>query len=157
MRPSICGGRLIWIADIAQTMQTQTIDYAQIADHARALGCVRILGISFWLAKNVLQAELPDAAQELMAADSRVPALAAEFAARVARGPTYDFESTKYFRQILKLRERRLDRWRYGWRLVWTPSSADVAAVHLPESLFPLLRVVRIGRLARKLLLTAES
>jgi len=149
--------RLIWIADIAQTMRMQTIDYAQVAVRARALGILRMLGISFWLAKNLLQAELPDAAQELMAADSRVPSLGSGFAERVARGATYDFESTKYFRQILNLRERRRDRWRYGWRLVWTPSSADVAAVRLPEMLFPLYGFVRISRLARKLLLRADG
>lgn len=149
--------RLIWIADIAQTMRTQSIDYGQVADRGRALGIGRILGISYWLAKHVLQAEPPDAAQHLMGADSRVPVLGAEFAERIAHGATYDFESTKYFRQILSLRERRRDRWRYVWRLVWTPSSADVAAVRLPEALFPLLRIVRIGRLARKLVLRADG
>jgi hypothetical protein len=50
----------------------------------------------------------------------------------------------------MKLRERRGDRWRYLWRLVWTPSAGDIAAVRLPEALFPLYRIVRIGRLMRK-------
>jgi hypothetical protein len=79
-----------------------------------------------------------------------VPALGAEFAERLARGATYDFESTEYFRLILKLRERRVDRFRYLWRLATTPGVGDVAAVRLPEALFPLYRVVRIGRLMRK-------
>jgi hypothetical protein len=51
----------------------------------------------------------------------------------------------------MKLRERRVDRWRYLWRLVWTPSSGDIAAVRLPEALFPVYRIVRMGRLIRKL------
>ncbi len=147
--------RLIWLADIAETLQSQsrsqTIDYSLVFSRARALGIVRILGVSFWLAKNVLRAELPKPAEELLAADPRVPALGSEFAGRMARGATYDFESTEYFRLILKLRERRGDRWRYLWRLVWTPGAGDVAAVRLPEALFPLYRIVRIGRLMRKL------
>ena len=147
--------RLIWLADIAETLQSQsrsqTIDYSLVFSRARALGIVRILGVSFWLAKNVLRAELPKPAEELLAADPRVPALGSEFAERLARGATYDFESTEYFRLILKLRERRGDRWRYLWRLVWTPGAGDVAAVRLPEALFPLYRIVRIGRLMRKL------
>ena len=49
----------------------------------------------------------------MIAADPQVPVLGGEFAERLARGAVYDFESTEYFRLILKLRERRGDRWRY--------------------------------------------
>ena len=148
--------RLIWLSDIAETLRSQseaqTIDYSLAFGRARALGIVRILGVSFWLVKNVLRVKLPQAAEGMIAADPRVPALGAEFAARLVRGVSYDFESTEYFRLILKLRERRGDRWRYLWRLVWTPGVGDVAAVQLPEALFPLYRIVRIGRLMRRLI-----
>ncbi len=146
--------RLIWLSDIAETLRsysgTHTIDYSLVFSRARALGIARILGVSFWLVKNVLRAEIPQPAEEIIAADSRVPALGVEFAARLARGASYDFESTEYFRLILKLRERRGDRLRYLWRLVWTPGAGEIAAVRLPEALFPLYRIVRIGRLMRK-------
>jgi hypothetical protein len=149
--------RLIWLSDIAETLRTQTVDYSLVFSRARELGVGRILGVSFWLVKNVLHAALPTPAEEIVASDPRVPVLGREFAGRLARGATYDFESTEYFRLILKLRERRRDRWRYLWRLVWTPSVGDVAAVRLPEALFPLYRVVRMGRLMRKLLAKSES
>ncbi len=144
--------RLIWLADIAETVRTQTIDYALVRSRARALGMVRILGVSFWLVKNVLWAELPQAAEETMAADPQAPLVGGEIAGRLARGTPYDFESTEYFRLILKLRERRGDRCRYLWRLVWTPGTGEVAVVRLPEGLFPLYRIVRMARLARKLI-----
>src|SRR6267378_3095037 len=149
--------RLIWLSDIAETLRsysgTQTIDYSLVLSRAQSLGIARILGISFWLVKNVLRAEIPKPAEEIIAiaADPRVPVLGSEFAARLARGATYNFESTEYFRLILKLRERRADRLRYLWRLVWTPGAGEIAAVRLPEALFPLYRIVRIGRLMRKL------
>jgi hypothetical protein len=147
--------RLIWLADIAETLRsysgTQTIDYTLVFSRARALGIVRILGVSFWLVKNLLRAEIPKPAEEMIVADPRVPALGRKFAQRLARGATYNFESTEYFRLILKLRERRGDRLRYVWRLVWTPGAGEIAAVRLPEALFPLYRIVRIGRLMRKL------
>ncbi len=143
--------RLIWLSDIAETLRTQNIDYSLLFSRARALGIGRILGISFWLVKNVLHSELPKPIEAIISADPQVPVLGGEFATRLARGAAYDFESTEYFRLILKLRERRGDRWRYLWRLVWTPSVGDVAAVHLPEALFPLYRIVRMGRLMRKL------
>ncbi|MGB6386453.1 MAG: nucleotidyltransferase family protein [Terriglobales bacterium] len=143
--------RLIWLADIAETLRTQTIDYSVVFSQARALGLARILGVSFWLVKNVLRTGIPKPAEEMIAADPRVPVLGREFAERLARGASYDFESTEYFRLIMKLRERRRDRWRYFWRLIWTPGTGDIAAMRLPEVLFPLYRILRIGRLLRRL------
>jgi hypothetical protein len=122
-----------------------------VFSRAHTLGVVRILGVSFWLVKNVLRSDLPSPAEEMIAADPAVPVLGREFAERLERGAVYDFESTEYFRLILQLRERRGDRWRYLWRLVWTPGEGDIAAVRLPEALFPLYRIVRMGRLMRKL------
>jgi hypothetical protein len=143
--------RLIWISDIAETLRTQTIDYSLVFSQARTLGIARILGVSFWLVKNMLRTGIPEAAEEMIAADPRVPVLGSEFAERLARGAAYDFVSIEYFRLILKLRERRGDRLRYLWRLFWTPGVGDIAAVRLPEALFPLYRIVRVGRLMRKL------
>jgi Uncharacterised nucleotidyltransferase len=149
--------RLIWLADIAETLRTQVIDFSMVSARARELGVVRMLGVSFSLVRNVLRTALPEAAEEMITADPQVPILGAEFAERLMRGAAYDFESTEYFRLILKLRERRSDRWRYLWRLVWTPGEGDIAVVRLPETLFPLYRIVRIGRLTRKLLLRADG
>jgi hypothetical protein len=142
--------RLIWLSDIAETLRTQDIDYPPLFSRARALGVARILGVSFWLAKDLLLADIPQAAKDMIAADSQVPMLGRQFAARLASGTPYDFESTEYFRLIMRLRERRGDRWRYLWRLVWTPGEGDLTAVEVPEALFPLYRIVRIGRLMRK-------
>ena len=143
--------RLIWISDIAQTLRSSFIDWPLVVSRARDAGIVRILGVSFWLVKNVLHSELPEEAENMIAADSDASVLGREFAERLALGAAYDFESTEYFRLILKLRERSADRRRYLWRLLSTPSVGDLAAVHLPEALFPLYRVVRPLRLLRKL------
>jgi hypothetical protein len=133
-------------------LRSQTIDYSQMFSRARDLGVVRTVGVSFWLAKNLLQTTLPQPTEAIMEADSRIPALGSRFAERLSRGASYDFESTEYFRLIFKLRERRTDRRRYLWRLLWTPGAGDLAVARLPEQLFPLYRIVRMGRLMRKLL-----
>ena len=143
--------RLIWLVDIAETLRSQTPDYAAVLARARQHGIVRILGVSFWLVKNLLDAGLPAPAEEIITADPLVPVLGKEFAARLARNAIYDFESTEYFRLILKLREQRADRWRYAARLLSTPGDGDLAMIRLPEGLFPLYRIVRIARLLRKL------
>jgi hypothetical protein len=144
--------RLIWLCDIAETMRTQAIDYPVVFARASELGVARMLGVSLWLVKHVLGSKIPPEADELIASDSEIAILGSEFAARLARGASYDFESTQYFRLILKLRERRSDRWRYLWRLVWIPGVGDLAAVQLPEVFFPFYRIVRIGRLLRRLM-----
>jgi Uncharacterised nucleotidyltransferase len=143
--------RLIWVADIAESLRLPDLDPARVVERARALGITRILCVSLWLAQNLLDAALPSAAQRAIDDDQKVQQLGKECAARLARGATYDFESTEYFTQITALRERRRDRMRYLWRLVWTLGLGDVEAVALPEFMFPLYRAVRIGRLLQKL------
>ena len=143
--------RLIWICDIAETIRTQVVDWGVVCARARTLGIVRMLGVSFWLVRTLFGVPIPAPAQEIVDGDPRVRTLGEQFAARLARSATYDFESTEYFRWILKVRERRRDRGRYLWRLTWTPGEGDIAAVRLPEALFPLYRAVRVVRLMRKL------
>lgn len=143
--------RLIWVSDIAETLRTQPIDYRLLFERARALGILRILAVSFWLARKLVGCQLPVAAEELVAGDRGVPGIGGQFAARLARAASYDFESTEYFRLFLRLREQPSDRWRYLWRLISTPGVGDLRAVRLPEALFPIYRAVRLVRLARKL------
>ena len=144
--------RLIWVADIAETMRTHSIDYELVVSRAQALGIKRALGVSLWLARHVLEAKLSPPAEDITASDSQIQVLGREFAECLQRSATYDFDTSAYFRKIMRLRERRLDRWRYLWRLLWTPSEGDLAAVHFSEALFPLYRLVRLWRLARKIL-----
>ena len=143
--------RLIWVADIAEGLRMPGIDVAKVISRARALGSARILGVSLWLAEHLLDAPIPPTARQLVD-DRESQSLAEDYAARLASSATYDFESVEYFRQILKLRERSSDRGRYLWRLVWTPGPGEIAAIRLPEIMFPLYRGVRIGRLLRKLI-----
>jgi Uncharacterised nucleotidyltransferase len=143
--------RLIWLADITELLRTQNIDFAVVSRRAESLGISRMLGVSFGLAKKLLRASLPSAAEAMIVSDPQVEVLGSKFAARLARGAEYELESAEYFRLIFQLRERRYDRWRYVWRLVWTPGPGDIAAVELPEGLFPLYRIVRLGRLIGKI------
>ena len=143
--------RLIWVADISATLRSQQIDWAAVAQRARTMGTTRIVAVSLRLAEQLLHAQLPDAARQLITRDPGELLLANEFIARLTRSATYDFESADYFLKIRRLRERPADRWRYLWRLLWTPGPGELAVIELPEPLFPLYRVVRLGRLLRKL------
>jgi hypothetical protein len=143
--------RLIWVADISATLRSVEIDFDAVAHRARAMGITRIVAVSLRLAEQLLHAQLPDAARQLITRHPEELILTNEFVARLTRSATYDFESADYFLKIRRLRERPSDRWRYLWRLLWTPGPGELAAIKLPEPLFPLYRVVRLGRLLRKL------
>jgi hypothetical protein len=142
--------RLIWLVDIAESLKTQNTDHDQVGARAEALGVERMLAVTYWLIKNSLGAKLPEVAERMISRDAKVEALGEKFADRLAREANYDFASTEYFRLVLKLRERQRDRYRFLWRLVSTPGQSDIDTLDLPEALFPLYRIVRIGRLFRR-------
>jgi hypothetical protein len=73
---------------------------------------------------------------------------------QIVGGGSFDTESWQYFRAAMRLRERRRDRMRFLWRLAVTPGPREWKSVHLPPLLFPLYRLVRISRLASRLLRT---
>jgi len=52
---------------------------------------------------------------------------------------------------MLRLRERTRDQLRFAARLALTPSVGEWQSVGLPAPLFPLYRVVRLFRLAKRL------
>jgi hypothetical protein len=53
---------------------------------------------------------------------------------------------------MMRLRERRIDRARFLWRLVWTPGPGEWAIIRLPELLFPFYGLIRLFRIAGKVL-----
>jgi len=69
----------------------------------------------------------------------------------------YSAESLHYFRLMLQLRERWSDRARFAQRLLFTPSVGEWSVVRLPAPLFPLYRVIRVLRVARRLLSFQEK
>ena len=142
--------RLIWLVDIAESLKTQNIDHGVVCARAKALGVARMVAVTYWLVKNLLEVKLPEFAERMIGRDAHVEALGKRFADRLAREATYDFASTEYFRLILKLRERRSDRYRFLWRLASTPGQSDLDTLDLPEAFFPLYRIIRIGRLFRR-------
>jgi Uncharacterised nucleotidyltransferase len=144
--------RLIWLCDMAQLMQMPGINWDQVKSQARALGIIRILHVTLLLSQDLLDATLPPACAKDAAADSEAQAWARSIRDQIAREQSCDTESWRYFREAMRLRERRRDRIRFLWRLAVTPGPGEWRFVHLPPPLFPLYRLVRIYRLASRLL-----
>jgi len=88
--------RLIWLSDIAETCgltlgtRPSTTRWRFLG---RALWGSLAFSRKFLLVENVTSAEIPKSAKEIIAADARGPP-SERIRERLARGATYDFEST---------------------------------------------------------------
>lgn len=144
-------GRLIWLCDLARIIQSPALNWKMIASQAERLGIVRLLRVTLLLSERVLNTPMPLAADEAIPNDSRAGALASEIEPHIFREDAFDTESPAYFRLMLRLRERRVDQARFLTRLILTPGPGEWDVVQLPRVLFPLYRLVRLGRLAARM------
>ena len=144
-------GRLVWLCDIARIMSLPGLDWSWIGSQARALGIVRILRVTMLAANRLLGAAIPTAAQEGLSEDRSATMLAEEIQTHIVGPGSCDVESLAYFRLMMRLRERPADQLRFLTRLALTPGPGEWNTVRLPGPLFPLYRMVRLSRLAAKL------
>lgn len=144
-------GRLVWLCDIARIMVLPALDWNWIGSQAKALGVVRIVRVAMQLANQLLGAAISAAAQAAFPEDSAVLELVEEIQPHIVSESSYNVESVSYFRLMMRLRERPADRRRFLRRLVFTPGPSEWQAVHLPGPLFPLYRLLRLSRLAARL------
>jgi hypothetical protein len=143
-------GRLIWLCDITQILKRENLNWDWTRSRARALGIERILHLTVLLANRLLAAEIPSSMENPVVADRAAQTFADEISVAVAAGVTYEEQQVSYFRLMMRLRERRLDRMRFLTRLTFTPGPGEWEAVRLPKSMFPLYLVVRLARLAAR-------
>ena len=144
--------RLIWLCDIARIMNRADLDWSLIGSQARRLAIVRILRVTMILANHLLDAAIPSAAETHLPRDSGAIELASLIESRLASGVAYNSESFSYFRLMMQLRERPIDRMRFLSRLAFTPGPGEWQAVRIPAPLFPLYRLIRLSRLTVRLI-----
>jgi hypothetical protein len=143
-------GRLIWLRDIAQIMKLQNLNWGWIEGQAKQIGIERILRLTLLLTNHFLGTAIPAPLERAIAEDRAVLQFAGEISPAIVRGATYEQEQVTYFRLMMRLRERRADRMRFLIRLTFTPGPGEWEALRLPAPLFPLYRLVRLGRLAAR-------
>jgi hypothetical protein len=143
--------RLIWLCDIAQIVNLPNLNWGCIVDHAKELGIVRILSITLQLTSTLLGVPPPRAVESESIKDAVSVALADEIRTRIVSRNPLHIESLAYFRLMMRLRERKADRLKFLQRLALTPGPGEWKAVRLPAPLFPLYRLVRLSRLAARL------
>jgi hypothetical protein len=102
------------------------------------------------LANRLLKSAIPRTLEASISADKSAQMFAEQIAISMAAGVTYQEEQLSYFRLAMRLRERKIDRLRFFTRLAFTPGPGEWEAVRFPKLLFPLYRLVRLGRLASR-------
>ncbi len=143
-------GRLIWLCDIAQILKREKLNWDQVHCRAREFGIERILHITLLLANRFLLMAIPAPMEQAVRADGAAQTFAEEIAADVTAGVSYEEQQVSYYGLMMRLRERRVDRWRFLTRLAFTPGPGEWEAIRLPKPLFPLYRLVRMARLGAR-------
>jgi hypothetical protein len=146
--------QLSWLCDIARLVKSQQPDWNAIENKARSLGIERIVSLNLLLAHKLLGLTLPPRIQRGLREDPSTTILADEILRVIEGSVPYDTESIPYFRQMMRVRERWQDRARFFWRLAFTPGPSEWSVVRLPKHLQPLYRLVRLSRLAKRLVST---
>ena len=143
------------LCDIVQLARSRALDWVALRREAARLGIWRIVAVSFVLAQKLFGAALP--AQLGLRDDPVVEALAQRILPLIVSEEEFDPESVAYFRLMKDLRELRRDRASFLWRLWVTPGAGEWSAIRLPGPLFPLYRLIRMYRLAGRLVSSTSA
>jgi hypothetical protein len=136
------------LRDIA-TLADLGLDWKWVRAEARRLGIFRILLVSLLLARNLLSCPVPATLADFCEIQD-AEKLASAIQVRLSTIEEVDIRSLRYFRDFMNTRERWQDRARFASRLAVTSSVREWESVRIPDSLFPLYRFIRIGRLLRR-------
>ena len=142
--------RLSWLADVARLIETRTINWEHVEREADRMHVRRIVAITFLLAHQILGSQLPEATGRFKA-DRQCQRIVDEVTAHMNRDEEFSTKSPAYFHLMLAARERNVDRMRFITRLAFTPGMEEWKIVKLPEPLYPLYQVIRMGRLLSRL------
>ena len=147
-----------WLCDLAALMRKKRgLAWTTILAEAQRLGALRILLISLHLCQKLLGTELPPAVSEKILADREVTDVAKTVIAKMQTDSDIDFSSLRAHRLWLRTRSRWRDKSRYAWRLLFTPGVSEWSFLALPAALTLLYPVIRLGRIAGKVLRGPEQ
>jgi hypothetical protein len=141
---------LLW--DVSRYIESESIDWYRVREQASRLGIRRILEMNLALAQNLMGNTVPSSGPEQVESKRAIGLLMERILPAITHAEQVDTESISYFRLMLTLRERWRDRTRFLWRLLVTPNIGEWSTVRLPSRLFPLYHLVRMYRLARRLM-----
>ena len=143
-----------WLVDVAELLRSHAIDAEALCERARAVGGERRLYLGLRLARDLLQAPIPDA---LRAGCERadVIRLAATVGNEIFVPPPQGAWGA--LARELSLHEGPWRQARRAWQVVVLPTLADWTRWPLPRGLFFLYPLLRFARLAAKHLIRSPK
>ena len=142
--------RLAWIADVAELVKVQPVDWALVMQIAAEMKSTRVLLLGLYLAHELLGATLPQPVLERAQRDSGARWLAGKVRDQFVESA--DASPGVVPRAVFRLRSRDGigQGIRHILRLTMTPTERDRQAVRLPQALSPLYVLMRPFRLLRE-------
>jgi hypothetical protein len=139
--------RLKWVCDIAHfiSQQTDEFNWKSVFDKSTSQGCERMLLVGIGLANRLMDVDIPDTARCRLGKDRIAGNLVAKIANQLmyTMNPTPSIWSLTKFR--FQVRERLRDRSYYVVRTLFTPRAIHFEMLKLPDALFFVYYVVRVG------------
>jgi hypothetical protein len=137
--------RLIWICDVAETLRSEEVDWAELLPRAAEVGALRILHLGVRLARSLLGAPVEPHVLGRFPVDPLVARLEKQVL-RVSSGE--EVSALSEFLVHVRSRDRIEDQWAFFFGSVLTPSTEDLVSGYgrMPVSAYPLWRVLRLTR-----------
>jgi hypothetical protein len=143
--------RLLWVCDVAECIRKNDgLEWNRVISFSSTSGSLRMLFLGLLLAKDLLDAPIPEEVMKNVVADPMVGRLATKTEERIFIGSNGSFGSLKNYIFYFKARERLRDRIQYCLRLATAITPEDRTLLSLPTFLFPLYYLIRPMRLMKK-------
>ena len=149
--------RFGWICDVYYLITSrEEIDWESIVTESKRLGCENVVALGLKLVEKFFGFPTPEAFADSTVQHPVFDGIVTQITARLFAAGPVQFELGERYAYHLKLKERRLDKWKLhihylSWylRIIVTPNQMDRDVLHLPRAMFPLYYLTRPFRLAR--------
>ncbi|MBI5967026.1 MAG: nucleotidyltransferase family protein [Deltaproteobacteria bacterium] len=146
-----CWEQLNWVCDVAELIRVhKEIDWDQLMKKAISLGCKRILLLGLFLARDLLETDLPAGVLKKVQEDPAVKSLANSVRQRLfqkVEAPLGILERSLFYWKVSGRLRHRVG---YCLRLVFTPTVGDWKPIPLPPSVSFLYYLIHPLRVAGK-------
>lgn len=147
--------RFGWICDVYYLLRSRDeIDWASILAESKRLGCENVVALGLKLINEFFDYPIPDLFSVSMIQNPVYDEIVSEVRHRLFASQNVQVELADRYAYHLKLKERRLDRWKLhvhylSWylRIIMKPNRMDRDVLNLPRFLYPAYFVTRPIRL----------
>jgi hypothetical protein len=140
--------RLSWLCDIAKIIETEDIEWDALIQETIKAGAKRILLVNLRLAEELLDLNLPEIIQDLIAADNSVDNISCKVKENLFRKES----SENLFQKAsirLGLRERNQDKIKDLLKVIFLPTTKELHVINLPVALYFFYYVLRVKNLLK--------